>query len=241
MSYESKQKNVLLKAEKLCKDYGEGTGVTHALIDVDLEIYEGELLCIVGGSGSGKSTLLNIIGGIDRPMSGTIQYHGKDISKLSDNELTIFRRDEIGFVFQFFNLIDEINVYQNLTIVKNSDKDRQKLTKLLASMGLHEKLNKYPRELSGGEQQRVSIARALNKPSSILLCDEPTGALDYQSGKEILQLIEQLHENEKKTIVIVTHTKEIAKMCDRTIMVKSGRIVGDVENYRKIRAKEVNW
>lgn len=236
-----KYNKVLIKTSNLCKDYGEGTGITHALSNVDLEIYEGELLCILGGSGSGKSTLLNLIAGLDKATSGSVMFLKEDITKLSDNALATYRENKIGFVFQFFNLIDEINVYQNLTILDNSNDNKKDIEALLNKLGIKDKLYKYPRELSGGEQQRVSFARALNKPSNILLCDEPTGALDYQSGKEILQLIEKIHHDEKKTIVIVTHTKEIARMCDRTIMLKSGKIVGDVINISKRKAKDIEW
>lgn len=256
---------VLFSVKKVSKDYGEGTGIVHALKSVSLDIYDGELLCILGESGSGKSTLLNLVAGLDRPNEGSILFYNKesnennnenlnkiknkestksdvkDLTKCSAKELTKFRREEIGFIFQFFNLIDEINVYQNLTLTPGSTRDKDAVKKILGEMGIEDKMYKYPRELSGGEQQRVSIGRAINKKSSVILCDEPTGALDYKSGKEILKLLEKIHNEEGKTLIIVTHTIEIAKMCDRIITVKSGKIIDDTINTNKIKASEVSW
>lgn len=236
----SKTSNIY-RVDNLSKDYGKGEGITHALNNISFLIKEGELLCILGDSGSGKTTLLNLLAGLDHPNKGNIYYKKKDITKYNDAALTKFRRDHVGFVFQFFNLLDELTVYQNLTITPGSNKSKEAVHKLLSNLGIENKINKFPRELSGGEQQRVGIARALNKNYDILFCDEPTGALDHHSGKEILKLIEQLHESEHKTIVIVTHKKEIAKMCDRVIVLKSGQINEEVINKKKISASEVTW
>lgn len=226
----------------LNKDYGEGTGVVHALKNVNFEIHKGEMICIVGGSGSGKSTLLNLIAGMDKADSGSIFYRGKDVVKYNAKETTLYRRNVIGFVFQFFNLLDELTVYQNVTLTPGCKQKRDEILPLLKKLGIEKKIDKYPRQLSGGEQQRASVARALNKESEILLCDEPTGALDYRSGKELLKLIEQLHKKDKnKTIIIVTHTKEISLMCDRIITLRSGQIVSDVINKKKIHAKDIDW
>lgn len=229
----------LFEIKNLSKDYGFGDGVTHAIVQNNFDIYEDELICVCGESGSGKTTLLNIIAGLDRPTSGLVLFKNKDITLLSDKELTLFRQKEIGFVFQFFNLIDELSVYQNITLIPGCEKDKEKVKKILEDVGLETKINKYPRELSGGEQQRVSIARAINKPSSIILCDEPTGALDNKTGKEILTLLEKIHNDKHKTIIIVTHAQAIANMCDRIITLKNGRIISDIRNTHKIKAIEV--
>lgn len=234
-------KKPVYQVSNLTKNYGEGSGMTRALRGIKLNIYEGEMLCVVGGSGSGKTTLLNLLAGMDKASEGKILYCGKDVTHYSSRELTIFRRDEIGFVFQFFNLIDELTVYQNLTLTPGSNKNKDEVMNLLKTLDLDEKINDYPKELSGGQQQRVSIARALNKKYNILFCDEPTGALDYNSGKEILTLLEKIHAKSKKTIVIVTHTKEIAKMCDRVITLKSGQIVKEIINKHPVKASEVDW
>lgn len=234
-------KEILYKINKLSKHYGEGSGLTKALDEIDLEIYKGELLCILGGSGSGKSTLLNLLGALDKPTSGEIIFDNKNIAILNRSKSTIYRRKEVGFIFQFFNLLDELNVYQNITLIPGCNRNKYAVEKLLNKMGLKDSLKKYPRELSGGEQQRVCIARAINKPSSIILADEPTGALDYKSGKEILKLIETLHNKEKKTIILVTHNTEIAKMCDRVIKLKSGKIIENYINKNVKSSKDINW
>lgn len=231
----------IYQIKNISKNYGKGEGITHALNNINFTIKEGELLCILGDSGCGKTTLLNLLAGLDHPNQGNIKFKSIEITKLNDKELTKFRRDSIGFVFQFFNLLDELTVYQNLTITPGSNKNKTQVLKLLDQLGIANKINKFPRELSGGEQQRVGIARALNKHYDVLFCDEPTGALDHRSGKEILKLIENLHKKEKKTIVIVTHKKEISKMCDRIITLKSGQIIKQEINKKKIHASEVIW
>ena len=230
---------ILIEAKNLVKTYGEGEGLTYALNDVSITIYEHDFLVIIGGSGCGKSTFLNMIGAIDKVDSGEIIVNGRDITKLHDKDLTLYRRNEIGFIYQFFNLVNDITVYQNVTLAPGS-RNKEIALNLLDRVELKDKKDKFPRQLSGGQQQRVAIARALNKKSDILLCDEPTGALDDASGKAVLKLLEDIH-NEGKTIVLVTHTKEIAQMANRVITMKDGKVVSDVRNKNIVKAEEVNW
>ena len=229
----------LIEAKNLVKTYGEGEGLMYALNDVSVTVYEHDFLVILGGSGSGKSTLLNMIGAIDKVDSGQIIVNNRDIVKLNDKGLTLYRRNEVGFVYQFFNLINDVTVYQNVTLAPGS-RNKERALKLLDRVGLLEKKDKFPRQLSGGQQQRVAIARALNKESNILLCDEPTGALDDVSGKAVLKLLEDIH-NEGKTIVLVTHTKEIAQMANRIVTMKNGKVVSDKINPHIVKAEEVEW
>lgn len=233
------EQKVIIEAKDLVKTYGEGEGLMYALDKVSIKVYEHEFLVIIGGSGSGKSTFLNMLGGIDKVDSGEIDVLGNDIVKFSDKELTLYRRDTIGFVYQFFNLINDITVLQNVMLAPGS-RDKEKAMELLKRVGLEGKENKFPRQLSGGQQQRVAIARALNKNSEILLCDEPTGALDDASGKAVLALLEEIH-NEGKTVVLVTHTKEIAGMANRIITMKNGKVVSEEVNDHIIKASEVVW
>lgn len=233
------QKEIIV-AEHLKKSYGEGEALFYALNDVSIKVYENEFLVILGGSGSGKSTLLNMLGGMDKVESGSILVNGHDITKYNNKQLTLYRRDDIGFVYQFFNLINELTVFQNVTLAPKSGRNKERAMKLLKSVGLADKKDKFPRQLSGGQQQRVAIARALNKDSNILLCDEPTGALDDVSGKQVLKLISKLHK-EGKTIVFVTHTKEIAQMADRIITMKNGKVVKTTINEHPVEADEVEW
>ncbi|MBR4237579.1 ABC transporter ATP-binding protein [bacterium] len=233
------EKKIVIEAKNLVKTYGEGEGLMHALDGASIKVYEHEFLVIIGGSGSGKSTFLNMIGGIDKVDSGEIFVNGRDIVKFNDKEITLYRRNTIGFVYQFFNLINDITVLQNVMLAPGSrDKDRALF--LLDRVGLAGKENKFPRQLSGGQQQRVAIARALNKKSDILLCDEPTGALDDVSGKAVLKLLEEIH-NEGKTIVLVTHTREIAGMANRVITMKNGKVEKEEINDHIIKAEEVVW
>ena len=232
------EKRVVMETKNLYKTYGEGEGKMIALNDVSIKVYEHDFLVILGGSGCGKSTLLNMLGGIDKVESGQILVEGKDVCEFSDKELTLYRRNTIGFVYQFFNLINDITVYQNVILAPGSDKEKG--LELLDRVGLKDKKDKFPRQLSGGQQQRVAIARALNKNSDILLCDEPTGALDDASGKAVLKLFEEIH-NEGKTIVFVTHTKEIAGMANRVITMKDGKVIKDEINENVIKAEEVVW
>ena len=230
---------IIIEAKDLVKTYGEGESLTYALNHVSINVYEHEFLVILGGSGSGKSTFLNMLGGIDNVESGEIFVNGKDIVKFNDKDLTLYRRESVGFVYQFFNLINDLTIYQNVILAPGS-RDKEKAYGLLEKVGLKGKEEKFPRQLSGGQQQRVAIARALNKNSEILLCDEPTGALDDASGKAVLKLLEEIH-NDGKTIVLVTHTKEIAGMANRVITMKDGKVVKEEINDHIIKAEEVVW
>ena len=221
------------------KKYGEGEGLTYALNDVSLSIRRGEFVTIIGESGSGKSTLLNMLGAIDFPSNGKIIVNGRDITKFKEKELTQYRKNEVGFVYQFFYLVTDITALQNVMLV-NGYKHKEQAEKLLDKVGLLEKKDKFPRQLSGGQQQRVAIARALNKEGDLLLLDEPTGALDEASGIKILELIQTIHD-EGKTIVLVTHTKEIGLISDRIIKMKDGKIVSDQINEHPLPVHEVHW
>ena len=221
------------------KKYGEGEGLTYALNDVSLSIRRGEFVTIIGESGSGKSTLLNMLGAIDFPSNGKIIVNGRDITKFKEKELTQYRKNEVGFVYQFFYLVTDITALQNVMLV-HGYKHKEQAEKLLDKVGLLEKKDKFPRQLSGGQQQRVAIARALNKEGDLLLLDEPTGALDEASGIKILELIQTIHD-EGKTIILVTHTKEIGFISDRIIKMKDGKIVSDRINEHPLPAHEVHW
>ncbi|MDO4940251.1 MAG: ABC transporter ATP-binding protein [Erysipelotrichaceae bacterium] len=234
-----KQKT-LLKVENLSKEYGQGESKVIALNDVSFEIYDGELLVILGSSGSGKSTLLNMIGGMDYPTSGQILYDDEDITKFNDVKLTNYRDKNIGFVFQSFNLIQELTAKENIDICMAKE-NIEAVDNVLDIVKLKEKKFKYPRELSGGEQQRVSIARALVKDAPMLLCDEPTGALDYETGKAILIKLEELSRVYHKCVVIVTHTKEMAKIADRVLYMRNGQITKIEQNNNIVSAKDIEW
>ena len=202
-----------------------------ALDGINLEINEGEFVCIVGTSGSGKSTLLNMIGGLDRPTDGEIKIANKDISKLSDDELTIFRRREIGFVFQQFNLIPILNVYENIVLPIELDGnkiDNKHVDLVIKSLGLENKIYNLPNNLSGGQQQRVAIARALASKPSIILADEPTGNLDSKTSQDVMGLLKIMSKKFNQTIVMITHNEEIAQMGDKIIRIEDGKIVSKV-------------
>ena len=228
-----------IEIKNITKTYGEGEGITYALNDVSLNVKKGEFVTIIGESGSGKSTLLNMLGAIDFPDKGSIVVNGKDITKFNEKELTTYRKNDVGFVFQFFNLINDITALQNVMLVKKY-KDKEKAIELLKKVNLFDKKDKYPRQLSGGQQQRIAIARALNKDGDLLLFDEPTGALDEASGIEVLKLIKNIHQ-EGKTIILVTHTKEIGSISNRIITMKDGKIISDIANNNPLPVTEVCW
>lgn len=231
--------DIHIQISNITKKYGEGEGLAYALNDVSLSIRRGEFVTIVGESGSGKSTLLNMLGAIDFPASGNILVNGRDITKLKEKELTQYRKNEVGFVYQFFYLVNDITALQNVMLVKGY-KHKEQAEKLLEKVGLLDKKDKFPRQLSGGQQQRIAIARALNKEGNLLLLDEPTGALDEASGIKILELVKQIHD-EGKTIVLVTHTKEIGLISDRIIRMKDGKIISDQSNENPLPVSEVHW
>ncbi|MCR5461443.1 MAG: ABC transporter ATP-binding protein [bacterium] len=223
------------------KIYKVGDMEYRALDGASFELNEGELVVILGPSGAGKSTLLNMLGGLDNPTKGKIVVEGKDISKLKNNELAEYRASHVGFVFQFYNLIPTLTVHENVTLVKEIAENPLSATKMLEEVGLKEHYKKFPSELSGGEQQRVSIARALAKNPKILLCDEPTGALDSETGVVVLKLLLKMAREYNKTIVIVTHNSNIAEIADKIIRVRSGKIQSIEINDKPKNVDEVEW
>lgn len=231
----------IIELKDITKIYKIGELEQKALNKVNLEIEEGKFVVILGPSGAGKSTILNLLGGLDSPTDGKITVAGKDISKLTNNELAEYRADTVGFVFQSYNLIPTLTVLENVELVKEIASDAIDPIEVLKEVGLEKHIKKFPTELSGGEQQRVSIARAITKNPNIILCDEPTGALDSKTGVLVLKLLLKLARNYNKTIIIVTHNQNIAKMADVVVRVKNGQIES-VENQDKpMSAEEVDW
>ena len=231
----------MIRIEHAGKIYKAGNQEFWALRNASLSIENGEIVTVLGPSGSGKSTLLNLIGGIDRTDTGTIYIDNDNIAVMNDSELTEYRRERIGFVFQFYNLIPNLTVYENIEVASNISKSPLDIDKLLRSIEMGDKRDKFPSELSGGEQQRVSIARAIVKNPEILLFDEPTGALDYQTSREILKLIEKINKEYKTTMIIVTHNSAIGQMADKIIRIRSGEITKVLENPERKAAGEVEW
>ena len=231
----------LITFEDVSRIYENGDHKQKALDHVNMSLEEGKFVVILGPSGAGKSTLLNLLGGLDSPTEGKITVNGKDISGLSGNELADYRASTVGFVFQFYNLIPTLTVHENVTLVKEIAPNALSATEMLKEVGLEDHLKNFPSELSGGEQQRVSIARALAKNPKILLCDEPTGALDSETGVLVLKLLLKMAREYGKTIVIVTHNQNIAKMADVVIHVKNGKIVSSEEQSNPTPADEIDW
>ena len=218
----------ILKVENLTKIYGKGTTEVVALDNVSFSVEKGEFVAIVGASGSGKSTLLHLIGGVDRPTSGKVFIDGKDIYELDDDKLAIFRRRQVGLVYQFYNLIPILNVEENITLpldLDNRKPNKEYLNSLIKLLGLESRKNHLPNELSGGQQQRTSIGRALVTNPTIILADEPTGNLDSKSSDEIVELLRKSNKEYKQTIIMITHNMEIAKCADRIIQIEDGKIV----------------
>ncbi|MBQ9886356.1 MAG: ABC transporter ATP-binding protein [Lachnospiraceae bacterium] len=223
------------------KTYTSGEHTLNALDNVSFELEKGSVVVVLGPSGAGKSTLLNLLGGLDSPTSGRIVVNGRDISDLSRNELSDYRASTVGFVFQFYNLIQTLTVRENVELVKEITPNAVDPIDMLERVGLKDHKNNFPGELSGGEQQRVSIARALAKNPEIILCDEPTGALDSETGAMVLNTLQELAVNNGKTVVIVTHNQNIAKMADTVIRVKNGRIKSFENNDVTLSAFDIEW
>lgn len=221
----------ILKVENLCKQYGKGENKVTALDNVSFTVNKGEFVAIVGASGSGKSTLLHLIGGVDRPTSGKVFIDGKDIYKFNDDELAIFRRRQVGLIYQFYNLIPILNVEENITLplkLDNRNIDKKRLDELIKVLGLEERRTHLPNELSVGQQQRTSIGRAMITNPAIILADEPTGNLDSKASDEIVALLKKSNKDYKQTIIMITHNLEIAKVADRIIKIEDGKIVEEV-------------
>ena len=218
----------ILSTKNLRKIYGTGESEVHALDGVDIQVEKGEFVAVVGTSGSGKSTLLHMLGGLDRPTSGTVTVDGKDIFMLKDEELTIFRRRKIGFVFQNYNLVPVLNVYENILLpvqLDGDEPDEKYITSIIDMLGLPSKLQSLPNNLSGGKQQRVAIARALAAKPAIILADEPTGNLDSKTSQDVLSLLKVSSQKFAQTIVMITHNEEIAQLADRIVRIEDGKIV----------------
>lgn len=235
------QKSILIQVENVSKDYRMGEVSVNALQDASFEIYDGEFIVILGPSGSGKSTLLNIIGGMDLPTAGKVIVKGEEINKYNDKMLTAYRRDKVGFVFQFYNLMANLTAKENVELATEMCKDAMNIDKVMEDVGLGDRKDHFPSQMSGGEQQRVAIARAVAKNPLLLLCDEPTGALDYKTGLLILSLLHKINRELKKTVIIITHNMAIGDMSDRVIKMRSGRIVEIKENQAPIPPERIEW
>lgn len=231
----------LFRAQGLTKVYGSGDIAVHALRGVDLTLHPGEFVVLLGPSGCGKSTLLNILGGLDVPTGGEVWYHGQDLTHAGDAELTRFRREHVGFVFQFYNLIPSLTARENVAIVTEIARDPMPPEEALALVGLEKRLDHFPAQMSGGEQQRVAIARAIAKRPVVLLCDEPTGALDSTTGIRVLQALEHVNARLGTTTVIITHNADIARMATRVLTMGDGSIVSARHNPTRIKAQELAW
>ena len=232
---------VVFRARGLTKVYRMGEVEIRALQGVDLDLYAGELVVLLGPSGSGKSTLLNILGGLDTPTSGTVQYADHDLSVYDDDTLTRYRREHVGFVFQFYNLIPSLTARENVALVTEIARSPMRPEEALALVDLGDRLDHFPAQLSGGEQQRVAIARAIAKRPEVLLCDEPTGALDVQTGVKVLEVIARVNRELATTTAVITHNAAIAGMADRVIHISGGRISSIEQNARKCSPQEIVW
>jgi putative ABC transport system ATP-binding protein len=228
-------------AHNLTKVYQMGEAVVHALRGVDLEIRAGEFIVLLGPSGSGKSTLLNILGGLDTPSTGEVRFLDHDLTHADEAELTQFRREHVGFVFQFYNLIPSLTARENVALVTDIASNPMRPEDALGLVGLGERVNHFPSQLSGGEQQRVAIARAVAKRPQVLLCDEPTGALDYETGKLVLEVIAKINTELGTTAMVITHNAAIAAMADRVLRLGNGKIVGEERPAKKLTPSEISW
>ena len=235
------QRQTVFVARSLCKTYGSGEAAVHALRGLDLDIVAGEFVVILGPSGSGKSTLLNILGGLDTPTTGRAAWRDHELTGAREAELTAYRRDHIGFVFQFYNLIPSLTARENVELVAEIAADPMSSEEALAMVGLSDRLNHFPAQLSGGEQQRVAVARAIVKRPDALLCDEPTGALDIQTGKLVLTAIARANREVGSTTVVITHNTTIGSMADRILRMSGGRIVSIEINPRRVDPEDLAW
>lgn len=231
----------LIEIKNVYKTYYLGEVPTHALDDVSLDVKKGEILIILGASGGGKTTLLNCISGLDKVSQGEIKYDGKNISKFKDRKITKFRKDNLGFIFQTYNLLEHLNVYENVLVGASLGKANSNVDEIIETVGLKKHRRKYMHELSGGEQQRVSIARALAKNPKVMFCDEPTGALDEVTGKIVLENLLEANEKYHTTMIIVTHNPGIALIGDRVIRMNSGKIVEEIVHEKRTKPNDIPW
>ena len=231
----------MFEIEGLTKVYGEGTAAVHALRGIDLTIREGELVVLLGPSGSGKTTLLNVVGGLDRPTAGTVRFRGADLGAMAEPQLTRYRRDHVGFVFQFYNLMPSLTARENVELVTEIAANPMAPDEALALVGLGGRVDHFPSQLSGGEQQRVAIARAVAKRPTVLFCDEPTGALDSSTGRAVLKVLTDVNDELGTTVLIVTHAAATAGMADRVIHFADGTIRSVVENAERSDPEAIEW
>jgi putative ABC transport system ATP-binding protein len=240
-SCKATQPAVVFQIQGISKTYQMGEVEVRALSAVDLELYEREFVVLLGPSGSGKSTLLNILGGLDLPSNGHVFFHAQDLTYATDAELTRFRRDCVGFIFQFYNLIPSLTARENVALVTEIVRHPMRPEAALELVGLGDRLDHFPSQLSGGEQQRVAIARAIAKRPEVLLCDEPTGALDYSTGKLVLEALAQVNQELGTTTAVITHNAAIAGMADRVVTMRSGEVVRVECNAHKLAPSELEW
>jgi putative ABC transport system ATP-binding protein len=231
----------IIEVKNIVKEYIMGEVKIRAVDGISFEVDTGELVVVLGPSGAGKSTVLNILGGMDFPSSGEVWVNGKDISKFNRNELTMYRRKHIGFVFQFYNLMPNLTALENVEIAAQICDDPLDPVSVLKEVGLDERMDNFPAQLSGGEQQRVSIARAVAKNPTLLLCDEPTGALDYMTGKSILKLLHDVNREFKKTVMIITHNSPLAQMADKVVRIKNGKVESVELNNKPLPIERIEW
>jgi len=234
-------RDIVFRARDVSKVYQMGEVEVHALRSVSLDLYAGELLVILGASGSGKSTFLNILGGLDIPTTGSVLYRDRDLSAADDDDLTLYRRENVGFVFQFYNLIPSLTAAENVALVTEISSDPMSADDALGLVGLQDRVDHFPAQLSGGEQQRVAIARAVAKRPDVLLCDEPTGALDLETGRLVLRVIDKVNREIGTTTALITHNAAIAAMGDRVIRLSSGEISAEHANEARASIEEIRW
>ncbi|MDP3386164.1 MAG: ABC transporter ATP-binding protein [Eubacteriales bacterium] len=237
----SVMRNILFKIENLSKSYQMGEVTVEALKDVSFEIYDGEFVVILGPSGSGKSTLLNIIGGMDVPSSGKVYFKEQDITDYNEKKLTNFRRKDVGFIFQFYNLLGNLTARENIELAVEICEDTLDIDEVIRAVNLQDRANHFPSQMSGGEQQRVAIARAASKNPEVMLCDEPTGALDFETGISILKVLKQVNQEFKRTVIVITHNTPVAQMADRVLKMRSGRIIESYTNDTPIDPERIEW
>jgi len=233
--------DIILKIENLSKYYQMGDITVKALEDVSFEVKSGEFIVILGPSGSGKSTLLNIMGGMDTPSSGNVYFNEELLTSMNDKGLTMYRRNKIGFVFQFYNLMATLTARENVELATEICEDSIDIEDVMTSIGLGDRIDHFPSQMSGGEQQRVAIARAVAKNPQILLCDEPTGALDFETGISILRVLKDVNLKYKNTVIVITHNSQIAQMADKVIKMRSGKITEIIVNKNPIEAERIEW